>query len=100
MGVMLVLGTILLIGAIVWKASRLPAGSAAGSFGNLDVAVPAGAAVRSVEIDGNRMAVTLEAAQSEIIIVDLRRGEVVGRIRLKPERPAGEAATTSQSVGP
>ena len=94
MGVMLVLGTILLIGAIVWKASHLPAGGGAGPFGNLDVAVPAGAAVRSVEIDGNRMAVTIEAAQSEIVIVDLRRGEVVGRIRLTPEGESAGGATS------
>ena len=93
MGVMLVVGTFLLIGAIVWKASRLPAGSPAGAFGSLDVAVPAGTAVGAVDIDGNRMAVTIVAAQSEIIIVDLSRGEVVGRVRLVPEGRAEGAAS-------
>ena len=97
MGVMLVLGAIVLIGAIAWKAWRLPAGSARGAMGfeALDVAVPAGAAVRSVEIDGDRMAVTVEGAQSEIIILDLSRGKVVGRVRFKSEAPgAGEAASS------
>jgi hypothetical protein len=96
MGVMLVVGTIVLVAAIIWKASRLPAGSvaAAGGFEALDIAVPAGAAVRSVTINGDRMAVTLEAAHEEIIIVDLGRGEVVGRIRFAPDGPAGDAAAS------
>jgi hypothetical protein len=55
--------------------------------------VPAGATVRSLAIDGDRMAVTIAAAQDEIVIVDLRRGEVVGRIRLVPDG-SGEGATS------
>ena len=87
MGVMLVVGTIVLVAAIIWKASRLPAAPAAGtgSFEPLDIPVPPGAAVRSVEIDGDRMAVTIAAARDEIIIVDLTRGTVTGRITLTPE---------------
>lgn len=86
MGLLIVVGTIVLIAGIIWKASQLPAGSTAGpaAFGALDIAVPAGSAVGSVDIDGDRMAITLEGAP-EIIIVDLARGEVVGRIRLDPE---------------
>ena len=96
MGVLLVVGTMVLVGAIIWKASRLPATTTAagGGFEALDIAVPAGATVRSVAIDGDRMAVTIEAAQDEIVIVDLRRGEVVGRIRLVPDGSAGEAAAS------
>ena len=94
MGVLLVLGTMVLVGAIIWKASRLPATTTAagGGFETLDIAVPEGATVRSLAIDGDRMAVTVEAAQDEIVIVDLSRGEVVGRIRLTPDGPA-DAAT-------
>lgn len=98
MGVMLVVGTIILVAAIVWKASRLSEGSAtgAGGFPALDIAVPPGASVRSVAIDGDRMAVTLESAPNEIVIVDIGRGEVVGRIRLKP----GGAAPGSGAASP
>lgn len=89
MGLLLVAGTILLIGAIIWKASRLPASSTRG-FGALDVAIPAGAAVTSVEIAGDRMAVTVEGGGgAEIIIIDLKRGDVAGRVRLTPGEPAG-----------
>jgi hypothetical protein len=85
MGILIVVGTIALFAGIIWKASQLPTASTAGAaaFDALDIAVPAGAAVHSVEIDGDRMAITLEGAP-EIIIVDLARGEVVGRIRLDP----------------
>ena len=98
MGVLIVVGTIILIAGIIWKASQLPADSTAGAaaFDALDIAVPAGAAVGSVEIDGNRMAITLEGAPEiipEIIIVDLARGEVVGRIRLAPDAPTTGAPT-------
>jgi hypothetical protein len=92
MAILLVAGTVLLFGAIVWKASRLPATTARG-FEALDVAIPAGAAVKSVEIAGDRMAVTVEAGgRTEIIIVDLKRGELAGRVRLAPGEPvaAGE----------
>lgn len=90
MSVLIVVGTIVLVGAIIWKASRLPAANVAGTggFEALDVAVPPGATVRSLAIDGDRLAVTLEGARNEIVIVDIGRGEVVGRIRLAPEAPA------------
>ena len=97
MGVLIVVGTILLVAGIVWKASQLPASSRAGpaAFDALAVAVPAGAAVGSVEIDGDRMAITLEGAR-EIIIVDIGRGEIVGRIRLEMGAPAAGAATDTR----
>ena len=101
MGVMLVVGTIVLIAGIIWKASRLPPGTAAPSqgpaqrFEALDIPVPAGTAVGSVALDGNRMAVTLDGAP-EIVIIDLSRGEVVGRIRLTPEAPSGGGAAASR----
>ena len=96
MGVLIVVGTIVLIAGIIWKASQLPAASPAGAaaFESLDIPVPPGAAVGSVEIDGNRMAITLDGAP-EIIIVDLKRGEVVGRVRLDPGAPSAGAATGS-----
>jgi hypothetical protein len=101
MGVLIVVGTIVLIAGIIWKASQLPAASTAGpaAFDALDIAVPAGAAVGSVEIDGDRMAITLEGGPEivpEIIVVDLARGEVVGRIRLTPGAPAAGAATDTR----
>lgn len=95
MGVLIVVGTIVLIAGIIWKASQLPAASTAApaAFDALEISVPAGAAVGLVEIDGDRMAITLQGAP-EIIIVDLERGEVLGRIRLDPSAPAEGAPET------
>jgi hypothetical protein len=42
------------------------------------------------------MAVTLDGASNEIVIVDIGRGEVVGRIRLT----AGGAAPASGAASP
>jgi hypothetical protein len=93
MGVLLVAGTILLIGAIIWKASRLPASVARG-FEPLEVTVPAGGSVRSVEIVGDRMAVAVESPEgTEIVIIDLRRGTVAGRVRLTPAGPPATATS-------
>jgi hypothetical protein len=96
MGVLLVVGTMVLVGAIIWKASRLPATTTTGTAGfeAFDIAVPAGSTVRSVEMDGDRMAVTIAGARDEIVVLDLRRGEVVGRIRLAPGEPAAAGATS------
>jgi hypothetical protein len=50
-----------------------------------------------VEIDGDRMAITLKGAP-EIVIIDISRGEVVGRIRLDPDTPAEGAASAGAST--
>jgi hypothetical protein len=99
MGVLIVVGTIALIAGIIWKASQLPAASTAGlaAFDALDIAVPAGSSVGSVEMDGDRVAITLEGAP-EIIIVDVRRGEVVGRIRLDTVTPAEGAPSAGAAT--
>lgn len=87
MGILLVAGTILLVGAIIWKASRLPATSTRG-FEALNIAIPAGGGVKSVEIVGDRMAVSVEGGgHSEIIIIDLKRGEIAGRVQFTPGEP-------------
>jgi hypothetical protein len=97
MGVMLVVGTVILVIGIVWKASQLPKGSAtgAGTFPALDIAVPPGASLRSLAMDGDRMAVTLDTAPNEIVIIDIGRGAEVGRIRLKPGGAAQESGAAS-----
>jgi hypothetical protein len=99
MSVLIVVGTIVLIAGIIWKASQLPAASTAApaAFEALDIAVPAGSSVGSVEIDGDRLAITLEGAP-EIIIVDIRSGEVVGRIRLDPGAAAAGVSETGASM--
>lgn len=99
MGVLIVVGTIALVAGIIWKASQLPAASTAGpaAFDALDIAVPAGSSVGSVEMDGDRVAITLQGAP-EIIIVDVRRGEVVGRIRLAPDTPADGAPSAGAAT--
>lgn len=98
MGVMLVVGTVILVIGIVWKASQLPKGSATGArtFPALDIAVPPGASVGSLAMDGDRMAVTLDTAPNEIVIIDIGRGQEIGRIRLMP----GGAAPASSAASP
>lgn len=83
MGVLLVAGTIFLIVAIAWRAAQLPAAGGRG-FAELAVGVGRGAVVTSMELAGDRLAVAVEAEGGpEIIVIDVRRGAVVGRVRLK-----------------
>ncbi len=85
LGVLIVLGTLALIGGIVWKAGQLPARPSSGSFGDTVVSVPAGSSVKHMAFDGDRLAVHVEGSGgSEILLVDPRQGRLVGRIRLSP----------------
>lgn len=54
-------------------------------FGDIELVVPAGAKTGEVTLEGNRMSVVVHNASGgdEIIVLDVRSGEVLGRIRLK-----------------
>ena len=76
MGIALVLLFLLLIAGIVWKtANRGAAPPPAAQV--LDLGLPAGTAVRAMDLDGDRLAVDTGA---EIVVIDLRRNAVVSRI--------------------
>ena len=67
-----------------------PAGAPAGpGFGTKEVAIPAGATVRRVSAEGDRLVVELGLADGApgVVVVDLRDGSVLGRIEFRPQAP-------------
>lgn len=88
MGIILVAGFATVIGRIAYLlanggAGRLPAAHALAAKAHLPL--PAGAAVRSLALDGNRLAVHYDTpAGSGIAILDLITGEALTHIDLAP----------------
>ena len=76
MGIVLVLLFMVLVGAIIWKATH-KAEVKAVPPAQIDLGLPAGTAVQSMALDGDRLAINTGA---EIIIVDVRKNEVISRI--------------------
>ena len=95
MGVLLVAGFAFVLAAIVYQASRLgekatpavatvspPMAEALAS----ELAIPIGAEVTTLALDGDRLAVHLRSqASAEIAVIDVRSGKVLARVKLKPE---------------
>jgi hypothetical protein len=95
MGVLLVAGFAFVLAAIVYQASRLgdkatpavatvspPMAEALAS----ELAIPIGAEVTTLALDGDRLAVHLRSqAGAEIAVIDVRSGKVLARVKLKPE---------------
>lgn len=85
-GGIMALGLIAVFSAIVYKLSE---GGAARSGSPVagQIAVPAGARLVSAELDGDRLLVRVEApdANTSLIVLDIRSGEVVGRFAFRPE---------------
>ena len=85
MSALLVIGTIVVAVTIAKRASSLGKAGRAG-FEALDVAIAAGARVEHVDVDGDRMAVHVrhgDGGAGEIIIINIRRGRLDGRVRLR-----------------
>jgi hypothetical protein len=90
MGLLLVGGFALVLAAIVYQASRVgqdgavaaaPPGGVAGELG-----IPKDASIMALSLDGDRLALHLNsAAGAEIAVIDLRTGQMLARIKLKPE---------------
>lgn len=78
MGGLLVLMFLGLIGGIVWKVTH-KVEPAQPTTQLLGLALPAGSEVRSLQLDGDRLAID---TGSEIIIVDWKRNAVLSRISL------------------
>jgi hypothetical protein len=87
MGGLLVLMLVVLLGGIAWKVStRAPEEPAKPNL--LELATPAGAEVRDIKIEGDRMTVhVVSGGAHEIIVVDTRKAQVMSRITLKPQAP-------------
>jgi hypothetical protein len=92
MGVLLVGGFAFVLAAIVYQASHSAqdkgTAAAVGAQGEntFEVPIPRDAAVTSLALDGNRLAVHLNGAEGpEILVIDLGSGKVAARIKLKPQ---------------
>ena len=95
MGVLLVAGFAFVLAAIVYQASRLgeKATPAVGTVSPpmaealaSELAIPIGAEVTTLALDGDRLAVHLKSqAGAEIAVIDVRSGKVLARVKLKPE---------------
>jgi hypothetical protein len=80
MGGLLVLMLVGLLGGIAWKATHRVA-APPDEMRLLDLGLPAGSAVQSMQLDGDRLALN---TGTEIIVVDIRKNAVVSRIEVAP----------------
>ena len=91
MGLLLVGGFAFVLAAIVYQATQGGQGGKGTEVGGLGAAsselhIPRDATVSSLALDGDRLALHLNSPSgSEIDVIDLRSGEVVARISLKPQ---------------
>ncbi len=90
MGILLVGGFAFVLAAIVYQASK--GGQSATGSGALpagiesELPVPKDATITAMSLDGDRLALHLNsAAGPEIVVLDLRSGAVVSRVKLKPQ---------------
>jgi hypothetical protein len=90
MGVILVLGFAAVIGRIAYLVTRSgkpPATQSGAPAKDLRLSLPEGAAVRSLALSGDRLAVHFDThAGAGVAILDLLTGEPVTRIDLAPQR--------------
>jgi hypothetical protein len=77
MGVILVLLFLTLVTGIIWKATRKAEPVTPPAAARLELGLAPGAAVRTMELDGDRLAVD---TGTEIIIVDIRKNVILSRI--------------------
>lgn len=81
MGVALVIGTVLLVVGIVQQAGRLGQLTSA----PIDFALPPGASVDHMALDGDRLAIHFAGGGGEeVVVFDLRSGRLVSRLVLRP----------------
>lgn len=92
MGLLLVGGFALVLGTIVYQASRggQKAGQAEaigeGSPALSELSIPKDATVTALALDGSRLALYLKsAAGSEVAVIDVATGKVLARVKLKSE---------------
>ena len=95
MGIMIVVCVIIIIGRIIYLASK-PGGSEIAVSNqqvqlpsSVDFALPVGASVKHVSLDHSRAAVTFQVqGQTKIGIFDLHTGKKITEIRLTVELPS------------
>lgn len=94
---MLIAGFVVVFSTIIYRTVKLaddrPAPGKATQVVPGELAIPAGAAIRSMVLDGNRLAIHLSGADGDqIVVVDVRRGSEISRMRLVPDNGNDEAA--------
>ena len=90
MSTMIVAILVIIISTIIYRAVKLgDRGStktySASGFGTVELGVPSGAKVGDVMLDGNKMTIVIKrkSGGDEVVIIDVRSGNVIGRIQLK-----------------
>jgi hypothetical protein len=89
MGMLLVGGFAFVLAAIVYQAAHsgqagrtLPAAAHAAP----ELALPEGASIGAMSLDGSRLALHITTKQGgEIIVIDLASGKAISRVKLKPQ---------------
>ena len=92
MGIMLIVGMIVVFSTIIYRTVKLSEGKTISKvtkiapYPPLDLPVSDQAKISSVALDGNRLALhVIENGKTSIIIVDIKRGQVISRVTLKPQ---------------
>ena len=91
MGVLIVMGLVAVIGRIIYLMAR-PSGQITSHSGQLTPEIaaplPGGAHIKSVTLQGDRLAIHYEAAAGAgIVVIDLASGKTLSRVRAVPEAP-------------
>lgn len=86
LGVLLVVGAIVVIGTVISRLNNPEDIPVKPGFGETEISIPAGAQLVGVENGDTRIIVKLKTNKGPLLILlDPRKGEEKGRVRLKPE---------------
>lgn len=90
MGILLVGGFAFVLATIVYQASRISNADAVSPHVSggveTELAIPSDATVTSLALDGDRLALHLSTPNGqELLVIDLKSGKVIVRVRLKPQ---------------
>jgi len=90
MTTLIVVILVVIISTIIYRAVKSDDSgnvkvNSAGGFGTVDLDVPKGAKIDDVKLDGRKMTIVINNSSGgdEIVIIDVRNGAVLGRIRLQ-----------------
>jgi hypothetical protein len=88
MGIILVVGFAALLACIIYLSAGRGEQSSRARGVEARLSVPAGAAVRTMSLFGNRLAVHYEHPSGDgIAVLDLATGAVISRVRLETDKP-------------
>lgn len=74
------IGLLAILFAIVWRVTHLPSGKPAGAPWDTTIELPAGTTIVATDVDGDRLAVTLDGPGGRSVdVYDMPTGARVGR---------------------